>query len=209
MGIEKRKSAREKFDIPVVVYAQDGSTLIEECNGVDISASGISVKAIANIALGTYLTLSFILNRETFSIKGTVQSRTDVIDRHRIYGIKFLDISPYHVKLIGKHFKVAAPEKRKEERKDCSIPVAFSVSEDTLPSEGRLINISTGGVFLETETLIMRDTFLRLQFELPPEKFDIRGKVTGMTTTKGLFVYRLLFVYLTAEQNQAIENYLL
>jgi hypothetical protein len=220
MDTEKRKSVRKKFEFPVTLCSEDGINVIEECKGVDISIVGISVKANTQIEKGTNLVVYITLHKETVTIRGTIQTSSYTTDRIIVYGIKFIDLSMLHKNYINDYINqqmlnsgevgsVKKNDKRCETRKKSEISVVYSSEEDkTVTGEGKIIDISIGGVRFETESILMRDTVLSLQFTIYDKQLTVRGKIIGITGINWVRVYRVNFVDITDDQKQLIQEYL-
>lgn len=76
-------------------------------------------------------------------------------------------------------------EKRIESRVNASMVIAFSSAGDFLFATVK--NISSSGVFIETETLLSVDTELAMRLSLPSdlETLDIAGRVVWVKQASG------------------------
>ena len=88
-------------------------------------------------------------------------------------------IMPYWSALMGRIFKLKPfADKRKYSRKDCMIPT--SIKHNNGSSNNRLLNISLGGAFLQTDDnfLVGQEISMGIQYLGIRESFDIDGRIT-------------------------------
>jgi DNA-binding response OmpR family regulator len=102
------------------------------------------------------------------------------------------------------------PEEREEPRVPVSVPVEFTVGDES--HTGFLLNMSASGIYLRTREYLVPVTVLGMKFTLPDSEraFDVKGIVKRYipSTTSGLFGGAgVMFLNLTDEEMSEIRGF--
>jgi uncharacterized protein (TIGR02266 family) len=178
--IEKRKYLRIPFDAPMYGKIRFVSEI------KDISISGCFVQTATPLTEGTYIDLEFTLPNTARIIraKGEVRWYGDYSSDHRTelskgVGIRFAEMSLDDIAIITEFVKERASHERKFARSNIAIPIKFSKEKGKYDLDGEALDISLGGLFIKSDTLVDLDDTVHIQLTFPEQNDPIicKGKV--------------------------------
>ena len=119
-------------------------------------------------------------------------------------GVRITDMAEEHRRHILELLYPPGPERRTSKRVSLVTQIRSTVGGETLVGYSK--NVSTGGIFIESESLIEKGTELNLRFKLRPEEPILEARVVVAYAVLGEGV-GLRFVDMPARLREAIEAF--
>ena len=201
-----------------IVFASDGIELLakleEVSDTIDLLILDLQMPHMDGFGVLAQLKKKGLTGKFSILVVTGVYEPGDVLQRVRSLGADGLltkGFSPEQVLHHVHQLLYRIDEMRNEMRVPISIPVDFSVGEDS--HSAFLLNINSSGLFLHTKTELETGTTLTIRFSLPGEEtvFNVKGIVKWTTGSQGsndLFCGAgVMFTTITDEERTKLRDF--
>ena len=208
---ERRATARARCELAVSCRTQKGAF---PANLRDLSISGVGLGADAFVSRGTKLKIS---SPRAFGngaeATGVVRWCRRVEEAWYHLGVDLQGMSPKCWVPTALRELGLDPDAPRQRRKLMRVPAALEIElklADNQAAEGRLLNLSVGGAFVESRARMSRHAQVVLlmgPWDGAPA-ITLTSSVVSVKNEKGLFRASLRFTHLGADQRKLLGRYL-